>query len=215
MPRIRGSLDRGPEDRVRALGRRRRLGQPLYDDGLFGGGPDRPRDRQVPGRWRALSRLETSLVVGRRTDRPRRGRGRVPRPSLDHRLGAVPDRHDRPAGAGRRSGADLDDDALDLAGQPRDRVQRGARLCRDARRQGGRRQPRTARRNLAGRGIARRRGRRPRRHRGVFGAGGAFPAPRSPAPSRVIRLPARATNSACRSWRRALSKPTRGRVSST
>ncbi len=42
-------------------------------------------------------------------------------------------------GARRCRGGDLDDDALDLAGQSRDRVQRRARLRRAARRPGGRR----------------------------------------------------------------------------
>ena len=49
-----------------------------------------------------------------------------------------------PAGAGRRRGGDLDDDALDPARQPRDRLQRRARICGDPGRQSGRGQPRAA-----------------------------------------------------------------------
>ncbi len=170
VPRIRGTLDRGAEGGVRAPRRRRRLGQPLYDDGLFGRGADRPRDRQVPGQWRALPRLEAGAMVGRRADRPRRGRGRISRPSFDHGLGAVSDRHYRFAGACRQRGVDLDDDALDPARQPRDRVQRRPRLRRDTGRPGRRRRSRAAGRNPAGRRLACRRGRRPRQDRGLFGA---------------------------------------------
>ena len=147
MPRVRGALDRGAEARLQAARRRRRLGQSLYDDGLFGRGADRPRDRQVSGQWRALQGGEAGPVVGRRADRARRSRGRIPRPQIDDRLGALSDPARRAAGAGRRRGGDLDDNALDLAGQPRDRLQPRPRLRGD--------RGSTGRRKAAGRGRAR------------------------------------------------------------
>ena len=98
------------------LGVDRRLGQPVHDDGLFGRGADRPRDRQVPGQWRALPGLEAGAVVGGR-DRPRWPRPRSnitttarPRSGCAFRSCAA----GRPALAGAAA-RDLDDDALDLA----------------------------------------------------------------------------------------------------
>ena len=74
----------------------------------------------------------------------------------------------RAAGAGRCRGADLDDDALDIAGQPRDRLQPKPRLRGIASRPGGRGKPRAAGRDPArcrspGRGTGGK-----RRNRGVF-----------------------------------------------
>ena len=166
MPRLRGALGRDPEGAVPAARRDRRLGPPVSDDELRRRGADRARDRQVPGQWRAVQGREAGAVVGRRADRAGRGRGRVPRPPLEHGLGALPDRHAEPAGACRRGGGDLDDDALDPARQPRDRLQRRSRLCRPPGRCGSREQPCAARRAHCRRRAA--------------GRGGLFRAPASP-----------------------------------
>ena len=89
------------KEQFQRLGVDRRLGPPVSDDELRRRGADRARDRQVPGQWRAVQGREAGPVVGRRADRAGRGRGRVPRPSLEHGLGALPDRHAEPAGACR------------------------------------------------------------------------------------------------------------------
>ena len=129
------------------------------------------------------------LVVGRRADRARRGRGRVSRPPLEHGLGALSGRAQpsQPALAGR-GGGDLDDDALDPAGQPRDRLQRRARIrgacgsTPSARRAG----PAPARRLLVAvpliEEVAKRAG-----HRGPYGRGSVSRRRRSPARSRATR----------------------------
>ncbi len=70
VPRIRGALDRGAEARLQAARRRRRLGQSLYDDGVFGRGADRPRARQVSRQRRASTRGQ-SRSCGRSSSRPR------------------------------------------------------------------------------------------------------------------------------------------------
>ena len=68
----------------------------------------------------------------------------------DHRSNTVwvrfPIVHAEPAGACRRGGGDLDDDAVDPARQPRDRLQRRSRICGHAGRCG---QPKTAARGPA------------------------------------------------------------------
>ena len=81
-----------------------------------------------------------------------------------------------PAGARRRARGDLDDDAVDHAGQPRDRLQRRPRICGRsgsiAVGEGSRARvgETPARRGAADRGV-RRRG----RHRGAYGRRRAFP----------------------------------------
>src|SRR6266851_3773324 len=84
MPRFRGLLGRAAEGAVRAARRHRRLGQPVFDDELRRRGADRPRDRQVSRQWRALQGRQAGPVVDRRANRARRGRGRIPRPELEH-----------------------------------------------------------------------------------------------------------------------------------
>ena len=215
VPRIRGPLDRGAEARLQAARRRRRLGQSLYDDGVFGRGADRPRARQVSRQWRALQGSKAGPVVGRRADRARRGGSRIPRPQIHDGLGALSDPACRAAGAGRRRGADLDDDALDIAGQPRDRLQPKPRLRGVAGGPGGRRKPRAA-----GRDPARRRTAWSRHWRRTPGSrrirsSTAFPARASPERRQRIRCAGRATISTSRCWLPALSKPTRGPVSCT
>ena len=102
MPRIRRALDRGAEARLQAARRRRRLGQPLHDDGVFGRGADRPRDRQVSRQWRAVQRGKAGSVVGRRADGARRSGSRIPRPQIHDGLGTLPDPAVRAAGSCRR-----------------------------------------------------------------------------------------------------------------
>ena len=111
----------------------------------------------------------------------------------DHRSNTVwvrfPIVHAEPAGACRRGGGDLDDDALDLAGQPRDRLQRRSRI---------RRHPgRCGRRKAAARGPASallvaepliEELAAQRRHRGAYGRGALSRRARSPARSRAHPL---------------------------
>ena len=97
-----------------------------------------------------LPRQEAGALVPRAPHRAGRGRGRVRGPHLAVDLRAVPaggrSRQGRPAAQGEAGGVrHLDDDALDAAGEPRDRRQPGARAtsrCRSratARRVPGRR----------------------------------------------------------------------------
>ncbi len=76
----------------------------------------------------AVSRAAAGDVVGRREDGAGRGRDRVSRPYPHHDHGALPDRGVPVAGAGGCVDPDLDDDAVDHAGQPGDRAGRGHRL---------------------------------------------------------------------------------------
>ena len=116
MPRVRRSLDRSAEARFQAARGDRRLGKSIHDDGLFCRSADRSRDRQISRQWRALQGRQAGPLVGRRADRTRRSRGRILRPPFDDSLGALPDRANRKASARRCCCADLDDDAVDLAG---------------------------------------------------------------------------------------------------
>ena len=75
-----------------------------------------------------------------------------------------------------------------------------ARLCRDAGRQGGRRQLARSRRDAIGRGVADRRSRRPRGHRDAIRLSRASPARLLPERWRAIRWPVRATSSMCLCW---------------
>ena len=80
-----------------------------------------------------------------------------------------------PAGAFGRGGGDLDDDAVDPARQPRDRLQRRSRICGPAGRCRRREQPRARRRAHRHCRAADRGGRGPRRHRRAHDRG---PVPR-------------------------------------
>ncbi len=73
--------------------------------------------------WGALQGGKAGPLVGRGADRACRGGSRIPRPQIHDGVGTLSDRACRAASACRRLGADLDDDALDIAGQPGDRVQ--------------------------------------------------------------------------------------------
>ena len=90
VPRVRRALDRRPAQRVQAPRRGRRLGPSLHHHGAPGRGGDLSRARQVPAVRPAVPRQEVGDVVGRGEDRARRGRGRVPRPHLDHDRGPLP-----------------------------------------------------------------------------------------------------------------------------
>ena len=213
MPRIRGPLDRGAEARLQAARRCRRLGQSLHDDGVFGRGADRPRARQVSRQWGALQGCKAGPVVGRRADRARRGGSRIPRPQIHDRMGTFSDPACRPAGARRRRGADLDDDAVDIAGQPRDRFQPKPRLRGVASRPGGRRKPRTPGRNLLlAEELVEASSRQTPASRHIR-LSTAFPVRRLPGRPQRIRCAGKVTISMSRSWLPALSKPTRGPVS--
>ena len=214
MPRIRGPLDRGAEARLQAARRRRRLGQSLHDDGVFGRGADRPRARQVSRQWRALQGCKAGPVVGRRADRARRGGSRIPRPQIHDGVGALSDRACRAAGARRRCGADLDDDALDIAGQPRDRLQPTASItwcCESTGR------PKEAAHGpgetlLVAAELVEEVARRTAESRRIR-LSTAFPARALPGRRQRIRCAGRVTISTSRCWLPALSKPTRGPAS--
>ncbi len=140
MPRLRRALDRGAAGRVQAARRRGRLGASLLDHGLRRRGADRARADEVRAERHALPRLEAGDVVGGREDRARRSRGRVRGLRLGSGVGEVSGR----SATGHRSrrfvdgdpvaakqlfddlvrciDRDLDDDAVDDPGQPRDQL---------------------------------------------------------------------------------------------
>ena len=138
MPRLRRALGLGAARGVQAARRRRRLGPSLFDDELSRRSADRARDPQVRRQRPALPRLQAGDVERGREDRARRSRGRVRGAHQRHGLRGVPvrwlpggrlrqpqgrvERFAKPGPTAIRLGADLDDDAVDVAGQPRDRV---------------------------------------------------------------------------------------------
>src|SRR3546814_17103676 len=65
----------------------------------------------------------------RSEDRAGRCGGRVPRPCLDHHLGALPGSREREPAARRRLGAHLDHHAVDYSRQPRRELGRAS--CRE------------------------------------------------------------------------------------
>ena len=131
MPGIRRQMDRHPVRRIPASRHRRRLGRSLYHHGLRVRGDHGCRAGQVPDERRPVQRRQAGDVVGGGKDRPGRGRGRIPRPQIDHHLRQVPDRHPRrrPAGGSpRRQHRHLDHHALDHPRQPGGGLRRGHRL---------------------------------------------------------------------------------------
>ena len=64
-------------EQLKRLGISARLGQPVFDDGLPGGGDDRLRAVEVRRERPALSRRQAGDVVAGREDRAGRGRDRI------------------------------------------------------------------------------------------------------------------------------------------
>ena len=91
----------------------------------------------------------------------------------------------------------------------------GLEYCGHRGRAGGGRQPRPARRDVAGRRAADRRGRGARRHRGVFGRRSLPRRRRWPARSRAIRCAGRATSSTCPLLAADFVEADQGQASST
>ncbi len=150
VPRLCGALDGGADGRVPPSRRRGELARALRHAGPSVRGGDRGGDLQVPAERRAVSRAAAGAVVAGREDRAGRGGGGVPRSYVAHGVGAVSRRAGGEARTARCGAGDLDHDAVDDPGQPRDRRRRDVRLRGAPRRCGGAELARTRRREAGG-----------------------------------------------------------------